>query len=694
MKGKSADSKLLAATRPSTVAAGSAAMLGASWIMHSAHAGPAWPLMFTATVDGIAYVGVSRKAGRKDPHRGHRLAARATVAATAAGGWLTLATVAGPAAGPHHAVTLAWAAGTLIGITTLHRMESVRAAKRARQARREWNRIAHKWGLDGTHMVKYEPTRLGEWYEIDVAQAGKRGSQVAGRGLAEDIAAHHHLPVERVQVREGAIAGRVTVSVRHLNPWARPIPHPLFDPDPGHLVLDYPATIRKPVTVGQNPETGEPLTLPLWDQGGAKNIFFIGKREAAKTTMLNNIRERVTAAPDAILWDINLSKASENFEWGPLCYLSAHGPDQRDKAIHILELACQMIDLAPFIKRDQATIQPTSKWPLIVLVVDEVDALAKIPGASRRLSHIATKARSEAITYVFAGQRGINTWLGSVDVRTQLDTVGVGKVHNLSEATKVLADHWVPWLPNMATYGEGNPGVWAFLSDHGCQTGWGFKLDDYDDIREIVAARHGWGGLDGPQLAPAMAARLGDLFTGLRENQLATYYPDAPRRPPPVPGTVPDDVGELSPDGGAVATLTDDSASLIGSLDREWEATMPDDLRARLAELDKKNRKTRETLDGPVPEAPSREGLEAYARAQWDALYARTKIPPETLPRLLEMLTGEGTTNGAVAAAFRVTPYTARTWLGALRQQHLARVTGTGRASRWITDTPPPGKES
>src|SRR6266487_2771430 len=120
------------------------------------------------------------------------------------------------------------------------------------------------------------------------------------------------------------MAGRMWITIRRADPWAKPIPHPLTVKDSpyAHLV-PYPATIREPVNVGIDPETGTPLAIPLWDKKGAKVVLIAGKKDAGKTVLLNNLRAGITACPDAIMLQVNLAKALQEEHWSPLAEVTA-----------------------------------------------------------------------------------------------------------------------------------------------------------------------------------------------------------------------------------------------------------------------------------------------------------------------------------------------------------------------------------
>ena len=105
---------------------------------------------------------------------------------------------------------------------------------------------------------------------VDTRGTGKRASALAREtGLAELIAEHEMLPRGRVDVTPDRIAGRMWITIRRADPWAKPIPHPLtIKNSPYARHVPYPATIREPLTIGIDPETGAPLQVRAVGQKG------------------------------------------------------------------------------------------------------------------------------------------------------------------------------------------------------------------------------------------------------------------------------------------------------------------------------------------------------------------------------------------------------------------------------------------
>ena len=99
-----------------------------------------------------------------------------------------------------------------------------------------------------------------------------------------------------------SIPGQLVIGIRRVDPSVKGVVyHPLTTPWPASEPSPYAdwfpagATIRDPVPVGIIPETGEPMTVTLFDAIGAKAIGVHGATGSGKSTLLNDVRERVTA---------------------------------------------------------------------------------------------------------------------------------------------------------------------------------------------------------------------------------------------------------------------------------------------------------------------------------------------------------------------------------------------------------------
>lgn len=685
MAGKDA---ILGVVRPRNTLGASAAVLAAAEVMHLAHAAPVEVGLASLVAAGFT---------------GWRAGGKPAAVVGAGGAWLAVATAAGPfTAGVGllwHPLEITWAAGALAALWALDRHAAIRAAKAWRAAKAQWLEDAPGFGLFRSHLLDFQETRLGEMLEVDVSETSKRSSALPNSSLAEDIATKRKLPRHRVRVTEGAISGRIRISIRTRDPWKHAIPHPLLD-SAREIDLPVPASIRKPLTVGQDPETGKPLGITLYDSHGGKNVYIIGKRDAGKTTLLDCLRERLTACPDALIFGINLSKASEDNEWAPACHLTAIGeePGQVKKALAILQLVSRIITETPMISRDTKVRQVSAEWPAVVLIIDEIDALVDLLGqrAKLLLRHITGKGRSEAVSFIAAGQRGTADWMGGADVRANLDVVCAGRVRRQAEIAHAVGS-MAPLIPDMATYGQGHAGVWAIVTDSGDYTlGRSFNLDDLVQLRQFAYDRR----RPEMELNSKLSDRIGELYTALRAMQLREYHGDylgeaAAALFPPLPRQAGGE-DEESPETGDTLTIT--RAPVYGepgdALDRELEQSLDPELREQRDKIRQTNAETRKIhAENPLPDMSGipESDLEAFHEARWAQAAMKTVITADQRARLMELLAGEGTTIKAVAEDLGVKPTKARCMLWKLKLERVAYVDGKGRGQRWKLGQPTGG---
>jgi hypothetical protein len=639
--------------------------------------GPTGIAFGTLGIAGLTYASriqswSHRKNGRT--HARHVLAGLSL-----AGGWLTAASVPGPLGGPDHLLAATWAAGTLGGYWWLRRHELVTTARDWRGARQDWLVTRRAWGLPASHLLAHEQTRLGEAWEIAV----KGASRIVRGDIAERIAESLDppLPVSRVRVKEGRTAGRIRISVRYRDPWEHPVLHPVLDPDP-EITLPVPCTIRDLSVVGQDPETGLPLGIPLCDEHGGKNISVTGMVGAGKTVLLNDICERVTAARDALLFRVNLSLkgAAEASMWGPACHLSAFGASQHQRATEVLGQIAGIISWRAAQPRTTADFVPSPASPLLVLVLDEIDALTADPVLKRILRYLVSKGREFGLTTVSAGQRATAEWIGGSDVRTQQNVTCVGLVSRRAEAMHALGDSALMGA-DMSTYGEGQSGVWLIrVAGHGEQIGRAFMLKDPADIRTIVAER----AHRQPDLSEELQKYLGDSYRRLLEtDEFARWAHGVTHPSPPPPGG-----------SGQQVTVAEPVTADLTAYEQEMEAAMPEGLRdwaRRAAELNADSaRILAET--GALPETTvTREQSGAHSLARWTQLAEQTEIPPEVRDRLYLLLSGEGMSGRQLGAKLGVKRTSVLAWLNRLRFEGVIALEGKGPGARWKLTAPPEG---
>ncbi len=464
-------------------------------------------IMHAAGVRGF-YVGVvsalaTAVAGwmgeRRSKNAEHKRLAGIEVAAVtaAAGTWVTAGAELGPLAGPDHLLSVLYLAASGGGYWGLRRHDAVRAARARRaeaaawEARKTaWHRLAAALGLTGSHLLEYEETLLGETMLIDTRSTGKRASQISSRDVAERLGELEMIPIGRIDVTTDRIPGRLRISIRRKDPWATGLTHPAVDPSsPFAKYVPEPFSIRKPLVIGGDPETGDPLRLTLWDEDeGGKVVGIFAKMGSGKTVLLSCITERITACPDAQLIQVNLGKHREDRRWAPLAAVNALGRDQGGRARYALQWVVEAIE-ARSKGGDDARVTPAPATPLLVVKIDEIDQVAGDPVCQRLLDNIASKCRSEGVALIFAGQRATAQWMGGANLRANVDIAILGRFARSGEARKAVGEEVD--LPDMGEYGEGRPGVFLIteLGGGGYERGRVFNLHKPEDIDAVVSRR-------------------------------------------------------------------------------------------------------------------------------------------------------------------------------------------------------------
>lgn len=612
-----------------------------------------------------------------------------------AGAWTAAAVRLGPLAGPglYCPLTWGWAVLSFCGWRWARSHPSVVSARDKREAQAGWLGRRHSLGMGGSHLLQHERTRLGERFIVDVKGTGKRASSLAHGDVAERIAEERNLPVSRVRVTPHRLAGRVEISIRELDPWEHPIAHPVLDPAP-EIDLSGPCTCREPFIIGQDPESGRPLTLTVWDEDGGKRVLLVATSRAGKTVLLNCLRERATKARDVLVVDLNLSKALEDKEWAPACHLTAITRHQSARALRILRLLAAVIEWRSQQPRATAVFQPSPAHPLILLIGDEIDGLSRVPGARELLRDIFSKGGSEGVAPVIAGQRGTAEWIGGSDVRALVDVFALSQVNRRGEAMHAAGDIGLE-MPDMAKYGDGRKGVWAIAELGGdMQTGRSFLLKEPGDLRKLAEER----AMYQPDLEPELKAFLGKTYENLLSTEpFAHWARDQREYRPAVAHPRPDATPGLVPDHAPEVVLTADP---LAAYEQEAEDALPDDLRARWRKQGERLAETRqvlaETAAMPQPETTP-EQRAAYTRAMWDQEAAQTEIPADMRERLLGLVAGEGISARQAVNELGI-PEASRAkvtlWLNRLRWEGKVRLEGKGRAAKWKLVTPPDGGDA
>ena len=577
---------------------------------------------------------------RTSPHQ-RLLPAEAALVAAAIGGWVAAAVTWGPLGWPGHLLTWIYLGGAAGGYWWLRSHQAVRAARQRRDdaiawaARKaEWHRVAHLIGLGDFHLQTVTPTLLGEELLLTSAPGSDLASRVARNAdaIAEKYAHLEGLPYGRVDISTTDYPGQLVIGIRHQDPSVKgivyhPLTTPWPSPEPSPYAGWFPAgaTIRDPVPVGIIPETGEPMTVTLFDEIGAKAIGVHGATGSGKSTLLNDVRERVTAMSDAALVQLNGAHMGDELTWEPLAAATACGPaasdeDVRDKILAVLEWAQHLVTgrSATLAKTGHSVFQPTPEDPAIVLMIDEVDeVVASVPGAGPILEFLASKQRKSAVCLILATQRATQKQTGGGMVRANLSQVVIGNTNRATEsrhATGAEAE-----IPDISEYSRGRKGyfqVWDPQAKEITARGRTFLLgvppDELAYCKRIVDARRGT-----RRVLPTV--------------ELAVH-----------------DRQEHTPEAAAPGVS---------------------EMRARLAAAKAASERT--------PLAVSRSG-------QAPATRLPAAIPPAAGHVLLGLLASpEGTTASAAGIAIGKSKWVAYEYLAALKEHGIAELTGAGRGSRF-----------
>jgi hypothetical protein len=481
----------------------------------------------------------------RDPHP-HVTGIERAIATAAVGAWLTLAVLAGPAGGTHHVLAWAYVAGTASGCWWLRRHPAVLSARYRRDAAAnrvaqaaEWRELAALVGLRGSFLHGTPPNNIGITWVINTHGTRQLASQIDCRAVAERLAgelSHRRrypaltigldsgwIPKGRVEVRaDDKWADRLTVMIRNGDPWAHPVMYPGLEEDsPYAAFAPVPASIRNPLVIGTEPETGAPFLLVAYDtEDGGKQIAVIGAPGSGKSMLYAGVSAAVTACPDAALLQINIAKPQTDAAWAPAA--AATATSDPDSAVAILAFAACVIALRSDPQRgtshpDSDVHLPAASAPAYVLKIDENGSLADVPGAAVLQRYILQAGRSEAVSTMVAGQRSTAAWFGSSDIRALIRTVIAGNIP-AGEVRRMLSED--ADVPDMGGYGEGQGGVFLVASRFGGQTARGrtwFMTKNPQTWRKI-AQEHA--AIRGPFV---LDAYLSDLAAGWEALQAGDY---------------------------------------------------------------------------------------------------------------------------------------------------------------------------
>lgn len=271
--------------------------------------------------------------------------------------------------------------------------------------------------------------------------------------------------------------------------WDTPVWHPLARPGSGHGdLVPVPATIRDPLCLGLCPPAGTPLTLRLWDGDGAKVVLVISRAGDGRTTLLDDINERITACPDARLIQISLARASHADRWAPLAAASALRGSPAQPA-QVLTFAAEAI-AARSRARPGAAVQvhqPTATEPLYVLEIEDPAVAAGSPAARQLLGWIAARCRAQGWALILATSRATAVAAGGPAV---LDAASIAVCS--PRARPAGPGSPAAMAPGLDSCAAGTPGVFGICDlppDGTGQHGRAFCWGDRSTAGAVVASR-------------------------------------------------------------------------------------------------------------------------------------------------------------------------------------------------------------
>ncbi|WP_157419644.1 hypothetical protein [Actinomadura kijaniata] len=446
----------------------------------------------------------------------------ATLAATAAGVpvWLATAAHTGITNLPTLLAYTAAASATWSAYTWSDVLKHRRALA-ARQA--QWQTIATGTELEGSRLVKTEPTHVGVRFKVDVGTDGPSVSQLLRGNLAEQIARLYGIGVDQVQLSGQSSSARILwITLQLRDPWAQPVLHPVLAPTdtatdaaaaldaggadaalvPGAFGAGPTAPGKGwrsitdgPFVLGTIPETGQDLVVEVYDEGGAMHVDVFAGTGGGKSTLLSNLVEQADECRDALVMAIDLGKGTIPHLWREVLDAAA-GIGEEDKALQILEWAAALVDERSLESGGRNHV-PTPTAPAVILILDEMDTLVGTDSAIAReakplVNHIHKRGRSGGVVLVRAGQRNVVQHTGSREGQANATTTIVLRLKTTKEMTRTIEEWQTLGLPDMATYAPGVKGVALVVGDGGdWAVGRVRDLSDFDAVRELSQRRGG-----------------------------------------------------------------------------------------------------------------------------------------------------------------------------------------------------------
>ncbi len=372
--------------------------------LHRSHPGW-WPWLIAVTfADVAALVLPTPPRLRKEWALLDRPAERAYAAAVSvvAGGWLTAATVLGPARPPMPALAAVLTVACAVPWWASRRR---RAKVRLERTLESWPEIARAVGLAGSQVMSAL---------VDLWGWRARFRLARGQTIHDVIA-----KVPAIESGLGTFRGAVRVYPTPDN-FANRCELRVLDSDPHADAITWPGpsvtSITEAIDLGPF-EDAVPCRVSFL----RRHVLFGGATGAGKSGGLNVLIGNLSACRDVVLWGIDLKKGMELGPWISCLDRLATTPDQARvllaDAVAVLEARATM-----FAERGLRVCEPTPDLPALVILIDEYAELVDdAPGAVRHADSIARRGRAVAVNLIAATQRPTQKAMGHGAVRSQMD---------------------------------------------------------------------------------------------------------------------------------------------------------------------------------------------------------------------------------------------------------------------------------
>ena len=372
-------------------------MLG-GWVLHTTHPTWSWGILAVAAAGMPALLIFGQRTGLASA--AERLYAALVVAA--GGGWLAVATMAGPWHGRLPQVL--GIGGVVLAVPWwAHRRR--RARVRVERKLEAWPEVAQAVGLAGSQVMSAVVDmwgwrarfRLARGQTIDDVRA-KLPAIESGLGVFRGAA--------RVYPTPDDLAHRFELRVLSADPHADAItwPGPSVD------------SITEPIDLGPFEDASPARVLFLRRHG-----LLGGVSGSGKSGGLNVLMGNLTACADVVIWAVDLKRGMELGPWASCIARLATTPAEARAlladAVAVLEARAAMLAAT-----GQRVWQPSPEMPALVIIVDEYAELADdAPEATGHADSIARRGRAVAVTLIAATQRPTQKAMGQGALRSQMD---------------------------------------------------------------------------------------------------------------------------------------------------------------------------------------------------------------------------------------------------------------------------------